>query len=272
MPSGIMRVVPRAHRRGSVRSMPSSVVVALAALVLGMTGFTVPYREEAVPTGALLSGVVTLTGPAPQPLRYKVTMGSNPEFCGRVADAKGWVSVPQTVVSEQGELAGAIVFLQELDHGKPFSKDGPLVTVEDCRFDPTVLAAGHGRTVRVQMKDPILHQIRGWEMVGDRRLPLFQLAQIEAGQMRAAPLKTRRSSIVKLECDQHRFMQASVLLVANPYFAVTDAHGRFEIGDIPAGTYAVGAWHPALGYEESTVTVQAGARATASFRLIAPVP
>lgn len=272
MPLRCACVCTHEPERRSDRVARVGLLIGLTVLVGSLTGFTVPYREEAVANGAALSGRVTMVGPTPAPLQYRVTMGANPEFCQRSADKTGRVSVPQAMVSANGELAGAIVFVQELDHGKPFSPEGPLVTVEDCRFDTHVLAAGYGRMLRVRMKDPIIHQIRGWEMMGTRRLPLFQLAQIDAGQVRAASLKTRRSSIVKLECDQHRFMQAWVLLVTNPYFAITDADGRFEIADLPAGTYAVGAWHPVLGYQESTVTVQSGARATVSFRLIAPAP
>jgi hypothetical protein len=35
--------------------------------------------------------------------------------------------------------------------------------------------------------------------------------------------------------------------VDNPYYAVTDEQGRFEIGDIPDGTFRMVVWHPYLG-------------------------
>jgi hypothetical protein len=54
----------------------------------------------------------------------------------------------------------------------------------------------------------------------------------------------------------HPYMQNWGYAIDNPYYAVTDQEGSFVIGDLPAGTYHIKAWHPVLGIQEREVTVQ----------------
>ena len=51
-----------------------------------------------------------------------------------------------------------------------------------------------------------------------------------------------------MKCDIYPWMRAWVWGFDHPYFAVTDGHGRFDIPDVPAGSWRVVAWHEAVGY------------------------
>lgn len=243
--------------------MPTSF--GLAAVLLTATGFSLPYEEGPVRDGGTIVGAVVMEGPVPAPLRFKVTMGSDPDFCRQSADDAGYVTLPQVRVSARGEMADVVVFIQEVAKGKPFPPSGPLVVVDRCQFRPFVTAGLYGTPLRLQTRDSILHQIRGWEMLGNGRLPLFHFPHLAEGQEQSHPLKIRRSSVVKLECDQHRFMQSWVLVAANPYFAITGEQGEFELADVPAGRHTVGAWHPVLGYRETSVTLRPGEVRRAAF-------
>jgi len=44
-----------------------------------------------------------------------------------------------------------------------------------------------------------------------------------------------------------------------------DADGRFDIGNVPAGSYSVKAWHPTLGEQTRAVTVPASGAVSVSF-------
>ncbi len=58
------------------------------------------------------------------------------------------------------------------------------------------------------------------------------------------------------KCDAgHTWMSAYIWVSKHPYYAVTDKSGKFEIADVPPGTYKLKAWHEALGTVEQTVTV-----------------
>jgi hypothetical protein len=50
-------------------------------------------------------------------------------------------------------------------------------------------------------------------------------------------------------------MHAFVGVVDHPYFAVTQDGGKFELKDLPAGTYTLEAWHEKLGTQTATVTL-----------------
>lgn len=228
------------------------------AVLLTATGFSLPYEQGTVQDGATISGVVMMQGAAPEPLRFKVTRGSDPDFCKQIADEAGYVTLPQVRVTARREVADVVVFIQEVARGKPFPPEGPLVTIDQCRFQPFVTAGLYGQPLRLEMRDEILHQIRGWEILGKGRLPLFHFSHFAVGQQQSHPLKIRRSSVVKLECDQHRFMQSWVLVAANPYFSLSGVRGDFELADVPAGRHTIGAWHPILGYQEVTVTLRPG--------------
>jgi hypothetical protein len=38
-------------------------------------------------------------------------------------------------------------------------------------------------------------------------------------------------------------MNAEMMVVSHPYYAVTDLNGSFELTDVPPGNYEVVAWH-----------------------------
>jgi hypothetical protein len=53
-------------------------------------------------------------------------------------------------------------------------------------------------------------------------------------------------------------MEGWIYVVDNPYYATTDADGKFSITDVPPGTYKLVAVQPFTGPIEQTVTVAAG--------------
>jgi hypothetical protein len=63
-------------------------------------------------------------------------------------------------------------------------------------------------------------------------------------------------------------MNAFILVFAHPFFDVTTPEGRFELPNVPAGTYTVVGWHEGEARVTRLVTVTAGAWAEIEL----PVP
>ena len=57
------------------------------------------------------------------------------------------------------------------------------------------------------------------------------------------PIRFDRAGIVRVFCDIHSHMNAFILVFSHPFFALTDAEGRYRIENVPPGTYGVIAWN-----------------------------
>jgi hypothetical protein len=77
----------------------------------------------------------------------------------------------------------------------------------------------------------------------------------------------------KIGCDIHGWMEAYWLVLDNPYFAVTDADGNYEIKNAPAGEQKVVVWAEASapGYVTAAsgdpVAIKADGETTKDFTL-----
>src|SRR5437667_4349881 len=67
----------------------------------------------------------------------------------------------------------------------------------------------------------------------------------------------KQEVMVPFKCDVHGWMNAYVGVLDHPYFAVTKDDGKFELKDLPAGTYTIEAWHEELGTASHSVTLGA---------------
>lgn len=217
------------------------------------------YEAVAVPDGATLTGQVVFAGIAPEASELLITRDF--EICGL-----GFRERREVDVDESGGLRSTVVFIVDIDSGKPWPEtaDGYLLDQRDCFFEPYIQVVPRRVELQIANSDPVLHNVHGYELYGDRRRTLFNLGQPNEGVISRA-LRPRRSQRVGLECDAHDFMLGWIFAADNPYAVVVDSEGRFEIADIPPGTYAIGAWHPFLGVMEEEVTLTAAGTVEIGF-------
>jgi hypothetical protein len=60
---------------------------------------------------------------------------------------------------------------------------------------------------------------------------------------------------VDVFCSIHARMNCIILVLANPYFAVTDSRGHYTITNVPPGNYTVVAWQERLPLDSKLITV-----------------
>ena len=92
----------------------------------------------------------------------------------------------------------------------------------------------------------------------------FNVSEPKAGMVQQFRMKDEEI-MLRIKCDIHSWMVAFAGVVTNPYFAVSNAAGTFEIDNVPPGTYTVQAWHEQYGPLTQTVRVRAGAPTTLDF-------
>jgi hypothetical protein len=75
----------------------------------------------------------------------------------------------------------------------------------------------------------------------------------------AAPIEksfTREEVAIPVKCNVHPWMKAYMAVMPNPDFQVTDKDGKFDLKNLPPGTYTVVAWHELYGSSDpQTVTI-----------------
>ena len=220
------------------------------------------YQETKVVEGGEVQGQVLFTGAAPKPDR--VLISKDNAHCG-----DGHVIPDPVVVRPDSSVFRAIVAIKEIAAGKawPLALDTPQIVQEKCKFAPYIQFARKQAELTIINKDPLLHNIHTYELIGRARRSLFNVAQPGAGQIEKQPLKLRRSNLVEVDCDAHNWMSAWIYLSDHPYVAISDEQGKFSLEDIPPGDYRLESWHPVLGKGEQDVTIGANAQHSQNIEL-----
>ncbi len=236
-------------------------VLVVCLVFAGVAATAHAYDVSPPANGGTISGHVTFEGAVPEVGTIKTT--KNQDVCG--------ATVPNpdaTVVDPKNHgVEWAVVSLEDVSQGKAPEKSYTLAN-KGCAFHPHVLAAMEGQTFELENKDPVLHNTH--IRVGNRTL-LNDALSFHEGDAMYHPIEDqrvlRRPGLLKVNCDAHEWMSGYVDVLPNPYFAVTDASGAFEIKDVPPGTYKVKVWHENLGEQTKSVTVPAGGSATLDVQL-----
>jgi hypothetical protein len=77
---------------------------------------------------------------------------------------------------------------------------------------------------------------------------------------------------VDVYCSIHTKMSCIVLVLPNPWFALSERNGRYVIRNVPAGTYRLRAWHARLPPQFAEVVVPAEGEVHADFVLGVGLP
>ena len=65
--------------------------------------------------------------------------------------------------------------------------------------------------------------------------------------------------VIDLKCNAgHTWMNGVVIVVRQPYIAITDQHGAFRITDVPPGNYQIVAWHEGWKVVREAQTLDVG--------------
>ena len=159
-----------------------------------------------------------------------------------------------TLSKDSKSLANVVVRItKNAPAGGKMPTEPVTINQEECMYHPHVQGAMEGQKIQVKNSDGTLHNIHAY--AGTKTL--FNQAQPPKAKEIEKDLKSA-GDVVKLKCDVHPWMTGFVVMNKNPYFATTDESGKFEIKDVPAGTYTVEAWHEKLGTQTAEVKVEEG--------------
>jgi plastocyanin len=167
------------------------------------------------------------------------------------------------VVRHRGTGArDAVIYLEKLDGPAPRPAPGHVVMDQkNLAFAPRVLPVVAGTTVDFTNSDDIQHNV----FTPSRSAGAFDLGTYNRGESRSVTM-TEPGEVLVL-CNIHMEMEARIIVVRDPFFAVTDRDGRYRLPDVPPGRYAVKLWRASWLPLARTVEVIDGAPVTLDLEL-----
>lgn len=216
---------------------------------------------------AMIAGVIVMLGGMPEaqqggPVRGKVEIGIPVSTKRPTSAAYPGRTITAAALAPVSELKNVVVYLKDAP-----ARPQPPVHVEirqrDESFLPRVVAVPVGSTVDFPNDDPIYHNVFSLSSAKN-----FNLGRYPKGKSKSVTFD--KPGLVRVFCDIHSHMSATVLVFNHPWFAVPDDHGQFTLPEVPPGDREITAWHERLGDTTLRVRVDSGRPTTADFTL--PVP
>ncbi|MBI4418027.1 MAG: hypothetical protein HY563_04565, partial [Ignavibacteriales bacterium] len=129
-------------------------------------------------------------------------------------------------------------------------------------FIPHVLPVLVGTTVDYQNSDDVLHNV----FSPDKCAQKFNLGTWPKGQTRSYLFKEAGCFAVML-CNVHPEMEAYIIVLENPYYAVSAKDGSYGIKNVPAGKYTLKIWHEKLKGQSIEIEVPEKGEVVVDFEI-----
>ena len=212
-----------------------------------------------------VKGVVSLDGVAPK--NEAIKMNADP-VCVRENKTPQFQET-YLVGSDGKSLANVFVYVKDgLGNYVYDAPTGPeKIDQKECRYHPHVFGMRVGQPLEIINSDPTLHNIHALPKGNSE----FNTGQPIQG-MKTTHTFDKPEVMVPFKCDVHGWMNAYVGVLEHPYYAVTDNDGKFELKDLPAGTYTIEAWHEKLGTQTQSVTLAAKESKDVNFTFKSSTP
>lgn len=187
-----------------------------------------------------------------------------------VAPVHAGTAEVQVVDSAGKPLAGAAVFLESRE-AKAASRPAAGVEIAQAKrqFSRAVTLVTVGTPVSFPNLDTVRHHVYSFSPVKKFEIKLYVGTP-------AAPVVFDSPGIAVLGCNIHDNMAAWVVVVETPHHGLTGADGKLTLRNMPAGTYQLRSWHPALPPGDpapsQALVVPASGTASASVKFTGLLP
>ena len=216
----------------------------------------------------IVKGVVKFNGAPPEPkLNPAIAQHDDAKkgFCGKDSDQleQMWT------ISKDGGVANVVISLappadkkfKKLDDKLLEAYKHPVVLDQPfCNYVPHVVALYTEYQPLIAKNEAKMNhnvKIEAGPILGGTKD-----FNIPPGGKEEVSLKGGPETVINAACSIHTWMSAKIALFNNPYFAVTDKDGKFEIKNVPIDTpLTVYVWHESTGKkvaEETKLTAKKG--------------
>lgn len=227
--------------QGVLRRVGVGLVIVAAAAALGVAR-PAPAQNSATVRGQVEIGIPVATR--------------------RPTSAYPTRTVPAPKLAPESERRNVVVYLRDATP-QTLTPVRASIRQRDETFTPRVVAVTVGSEVEFPNDDPIYHNVFSLS-----RARSFNLGRYPRGESRR--VRFDRPGVVKVFCEIHSHMSATVMVFDHPWFTIPDDAGRFELPALPPGDRQITAWHERLG--DTTVRVRVESGRTIETDFVLPVP
>ena len=154
----------------------------------------------------------------------------------------------------------ALIYIDHVKGAFPPPAKKIHISQKDLVFNPHINPILKGTTVDFTNDDTVVHNV--FSPPGSASL--FNLGNYGQGVSRSYTFD--KLGVTTLLCSLHPEMEAFVIALQNPFYALTDHAGNFKIEHVPPGTYQLKFWNEKLKADPQTVTVTAGKTTAVTFK------
>ncbi len=151
---------------------------------------------------------------------------------------------PLPAVAKRHDYSGVVVWLEPGDPATdPQARTAHVKIIQkDKQFTPHVLAIQIGTPVEFPNLDPIFHS--AFSTFSGQ---VFDLGLYPPGTSRTVVF--RHPGIVRIFCNIHPTMSAIIVVLKDPWFAISQPDGEFSISNVPPGQYVLRVFHERAAQE-----------------------
>ncbi|MCH7657848.1 MAG: carboxypeptidase regulatory-like domain-containing protein [Bacteroidetes bacterium] len=159
--------------------------------------------------------------------------------------------------------ANTVVYIEHINGEFSPPEKNPVINQIGLKFVPHTLPVLKGSTVDFLNSDNVLHNVFSPDKCANK----FNLGNWPRGEVRSHKYDNFGCESVLL-CNVHPEMEAYVIVLQNPYFAVTDKEGNFNIENVPPGDYTLKVWNEKLKAKVEQITIPESGTIQINFKLI----
>jgi plastocyanin len=130
----------------------------------------------------------------------------------------------------------AVVYLEGNFPAAPATNLSAKLIQEHFQFLPAVLPVRTGTIVEFPNLDDAYHNVFSYS-----KAKRFDLGRYHKDEKPAA-VTFDQAGVVKLYCEIHEHMRATILVLDTPHFVRTDTNGNFRLEHLPSGKFTAKAW------------------------------